>query len=47
MKMTMTTPGWSAVGGQTISPYTGPIVEGETLLGHSVSGPLCRVFALN
>lgn len=29
-------PGWSAVGGQTISPYVGPIVEGETLLGHSV-----------
>lgn len=36
MKMTMTTPGWSAVGGQTVSPYAGPIVEGETLLGHSV-----------
>lgn len=37
MKMTMMTPGWSAVGGQTLSPYVGQIEEGETLLGHSVS----------
>ncbi|KAL2194061.1 amidase signature domain-containing protein [Corynascus similis CBS 632.67] len=38
MKMTMTPPGWSAVGGQTLSPYVGPIVEGETLLGHTSPG---------
>lgn len=42
MKMTMISPGWSAVGGQTVSPYTGPIAEGETLLGHSVSGSVSR-----
>jgi len=36
MKMTMTPPGWSAVGGQALSPYVGPIAEGETLLGHTV-----------
>ncbi|KAK5654732.1 hypothetical protein OQA88_7057 [Cercophora sp. LCS_1] len=35
MKAGNVMPGWSAVGGQTISPYVGPIVEGETLLGHS------------
>lgn len=38
MKMTMMMPGWSAFGGQTISPYVGPIEDGETILGHSV-GP--------
>lgn len=37
MKTTMMTPGWSAVGGQTVSPYVGPIAKGETLLGHTVS----------
>lgn len=37
MKMTMMMPGWSARGGQTLSPYVSPIEEGETLLGHSVS----------
>jgi amidase len=36
MKMTMIFPGWSPVGGQTVSPYTGPIAPDETLLGHSV-----------
>ncbi len=40
MKTPTMTPGWSAVGGQTVSPYTGPIAEGETLLGHTVSGPM-------
>lgn len=36
MKM-MTTPGRSAVAGQTLSPYVGAIGEGESILGHSVS----------
>lgn len=36
MKM-MTTAGFSAHGGQTLSPYVGQIVEGEKILGHSVS----------
>ena len=36
MKMTMMNPGWSAVGGQTLSPYVGQIEKGETLLGQSV-----------
>jgi len=36
MKMTMMTPGWSAAGGQTLSPYIGQIEKGKTLLGHSV-----------
>ncbi|KAK1825954.1 amidase signature domain-containing protein [Podospora conica] len=31
-------PGWSPVGGQTLSPYVGPIEDGETLLGHSAPG---------
>lgn len=39
MKTSAMMPGWSAVGGQTISPYVGPIVEGERLLGHSVRLP--------
>ncbi|KAK0708454.1 amidase signature domain-containing protein [Lasiosphaeris hirsuta] len=38
MKMTMMMPGWSAAGGQTLSPYVGRIEEGETLLGHSAPG---------
>ncbi|KAK0655603.1 amidase signature domain-containing protein [Cercophora newfieldiana] len=38
MKMTMMMPGRSAYGGQTLSPYVGPIEEGETLLGHSAPG---------
>lgn len=36
MKM-MTTPGRSAVTGQTLSPYVGAIEQGECILGHSVS----------
>ncbi|KAK3349075.1 amidase signature domain-containing protein [Lasiosphaeria hispida] len=38
MKMTMMMPGWSAAGGQTLSPYVGQIEEGEKLLGHSAPG---------
>ena len=30
-------PGWSAHGGQTLSPYVRKIEEGEKILGHSVS----------
>jgi hypothetical protein len=37
MKMTGMTPGWSSAGGQTLSPYVGPIAEDETVLGHTVS----------
>lgn len=36
MKMTMMSPGWSAYGGQTLSPYVGDIEKDETILGHSV-----------
>ena len=36
MKMTMISPGWSALGGQTLSPYAKSIAQDETLLGHSV-----------
>lgn len=36
MKMTMMMPGWSAHGGQTLSPYVGKIEENEKILGHSV-----------
>lgn len=36
MKMTMMMPGWSAHGGQTLSPYVGKMEENEKLLGHSV-----------
>ncbi|KAL1859690.1 hypothetical protein VTK73DRAFT_7497 [Phialemonium thermophilum] len=38
LKTTMMSPGWSAVRGQTISPYVGQIEQGETLLGHSSPG---------
>ncbi|KAG8160830.1 hypothetical protein KVR01_009094 [Diaporthe batatas] len=38
MKMTMMMPGWSAYGGQTISPYVGPVENGDTILGHSAPG---------
>ncbi|KAI1203982.1 amidase signature enzyme [Nemania serpens] len=38
MKSIKMMPGWSAHGGQTISPYVGPIKEGERLLGHSAPG---------
>ncbi|KAF7529911.1 hypothetical protein G7054_g9727 [Neopestalotiopsis clavispora] len=31
-------PGWSAVGGQTISPYVGAIKPNEKILGHSMPG---------
>ncbi|KAI1846389.1 hypothetical protein JX266_007594 [Neoarthrinium moseri] len=37
MKMTFMMPGWSAHGGQTLSPYVGPIEKDETILGHSAS----------
>ncbi|KAK8140053.1 amidase [Apiospora sp. TS-2023a] len=37
MKM-MTSPGRSAVGGQTLSPYVGAIEDGESILGHSSPG---------
>lgn len=36
MKMTMMMPGWSAHGGQTLSPYVGKMKENENILGHSV-----------
>jgi len=39
MKTPAMMPGWSAVAGQTISPYVGRIAEGERLLGHSVRLP--------
>jgi hypothetical protein len=40
-KSSIMTPGWSAVGRQTLSPYVGEIADGETILGHSVRvGPL-------
>jgi hypothetical protein len=29
--------GWSAYGGQTLSPYVGKIEPGEGIMGHSVS----------
>ncbi|KAM7205425.1 Glutamyl-tRNA amidotransferase subunit A, mitochondrial [Naviculisporaceae sp. PSN 640] len=38
LKTTMMMPGWSAYGGQTLSPYVGPIEPGETVLGHSAPG---------
>ncbi|KAJ5711486.1 amidase signature enzyme [Penicillium malachiteum] len=38
MKMTMMMPGWSAHGGQTLSPYIGKIEENEKILGHSAPG---------
>ncbi|KAK0615178.1 amidase signature domain-containing protein [Bombardia bombarda] len=38
MKMSMMMPGWSAYGGQTLSPYVGRIEDGETILGHSSPG---------
>ncbi|KAF7547640.1 hypothetical protein G7Z17_g7591 [Cylindrodendrum hubeiense] len=38
MKMTMMMPGWSAHGGQTLSPYVGKMEENEKLLGHSAPG---------
>ncbi|KAK7968843.1 amidase [Apiospora saccharicola] len=37
MKM-MTSPGRSAVAGQTLSPYVGAIEDGESILGHSSPG---------
>ncbi|KAJ5541218.1 amidase signature enzyme [Penicillium frequentans] len=37
MKMTMMMPGWSAHGGQTLSPYVGKMAENEKILGHSNS----------
>ncbi|KAJ5811051.1 Amidase [Penicillium robsamsonii] len=38
MKMTMMMPGWSAHGGQTLSPYVGKIEDNEKILGHSAPG---------
>ncbi|KAI1347858.1 amidase signature enzyme [Xylaria sp. FL0043] len=38
MKTLTMMPGWSAHGGQTISPYVGKIKENERLLGHSAPG---------
>ncbi|KAJ5746016.1 amidase signature enzyme [Penicillium odoratum] len=38
MKMTMMMPGWSAHGGQTLSPYIGKIDDNEKILGHSAPG---------
>ncbi|PYI06050.1 amidase signature enzyme [Aspergillus sclerotiicarbonarius CBS 121057] len=38
MKMTMMMPGWSAHGGQTLSPYVGKIEDKEKILGHSAPG---------
>ncbi|KAJ5789360.1 amidase signature enzyme [Penicillium psychrosexuale] len=38
MKMTMMMPGWSAHGGQTLSPYVGKIGDNEKILGHSTPG---------
>lgn len=38
MKSPTVMSGWSPIAGQTLSPYVGPIEEGETLLGHSAPG---------
>ncbi|OGM41145.1 hypothetical protein ABOM_009853 [Aspergillus bombycis] len=38
MKMTRMMPGWSAHGGQTLSPYVGKIEGNEKILGHSAPG---------
>ncbi|KAI1267849.1 amidase signature enzyme [Xylariaceae sp. FL1019] len=38
MKTSVMMPGWSAQGGQTISPYVGHIKKDEKLLGHSSPG---------
>ncbi|KAM7192707.1 Glutamyl-tRNA amidotransferase subunit A, mitochondrial [Rhypophila sp. PSN 637] len=38
IKASTAMPGWSAYRGQTLSPYVGPIEEGEPLLGHSTPG---------
>lgn len=38
MKSPTVMPGWSPIAGQTLSPFVGPIEEGETLLGHSAPG---------
>ncbi|KAK6078644.1 hypothetical protein SCUP515_09694 [Seiridium cupressi] len=38
MKSAEMMPGWSASGGQTISPYVGPMMKDEKLLGHSAPG---------
>lgn len=37
MKITMMMPGWSAHGGQAMSPYIGKIEDNEEILGHTVS----------
>ncbi|KAK3375563.1 amidase signature domain-containing protein [Lasiosphaeria ovina] len=38
MKTDMVMPGWSAVGGQTLSPYVARLEPNETMLGHSAPG---------
>ncbi|KAB8279596.1 amidase signature domain-containing protein [Aspergillus minisclerotigenes] len=38
LKMTMMMAGWSAHGGQTLSPYVGKIEDNEKILGHSAPG---------
>ncbi|KAL6690460.1 amidase signature enzyme [Trichoderma pleuroticola] len=38
LKTSAMMPGWSAYGGQTLSPYVGRIEDNETILGHSSPG---------
>ncbi|RFU73057.1 amidase [Trichoderma arundinaceum] len=38
LKTSAMMPGWSAFGGQTLSPYVGEIEDNETILGHSSPG---------
>ncbi|KAL6833448.1 amidase signature enzyme [Trichoderma sp. SZMC 28015] len=38
LKTSAMMPGWSAYGGQTLSPYVGQIEDNETILGHSSPG---------
>ncbi|KAL7939304.1 amidase signature enzyme [Trichoderma chlorosporum] len=38
LKTSAMMPGWSAYGGQTLSPYVGQIDDNETILGHSSPG---------
>jgi len=45
-KSSTMTPGWSAVGSQTLSPYVGEIADGETILGHSVRVEPLRIPAI-
>ena len=45
MKMTYMMPGWSAHGGQTLSPYVPVIEPDEKILGHSVRPSYVRISA--